>query len=70
MGDSLWDGSAATIMMYPVVPDHRRYTNKSGRDDFVTHMEMGLAGAWMKRMIHTTFRYKLQARVGWEMIPE
>jgi sulfide:quinone oxidoreductase len=70
MGDSLWDGSAATIMIYPVVPDFRRYPNDEGRDLFVTHMEMGLAGAWMKRMIHTTFMHKLQGRIGWRFIPE
>ncbi|MBE2202585.1 MAG: FAD-dependent oxidoreductase [Anaerolinea sp.] len=70
MGDSLWDGSAATIMIYPVVPDFRRYPNEEGRDLFVTHMEMGLSGAWMKRMIHTTFMHKLQARPGWKVIPE
>lgn len=70
MGDSLWDGSAATIMMYPVVPDNRKYPNEHGRDLFVTHMEMGLAGAWMKRMIHHTFIHKLQARTGWKIIPE
>ncbi len=53
MGDSLWDGGAATIMIHPVVPNRKKYPG-SGRDEFVTHMEMGLAGAWMKRMIHTT----------------
>ena len=70
MGDSLWDGSAAVIVVYPVVPDFRRYPNEAGRDLFVTDMEMGLAGAWMKRMIHTTFMHKLQGRVGWKLIPE
>lgn len=70
MGDSLLDGSAATIMIYPVVPDFARYPNEEGRDLFVTHMEMGLAGAWMKRMIHTTFMHKLQGRIGWRFIPE
>ncbi len=70
MGDSLWDGSAAVIMVYPVVPDNRRYPNDEGRDPFVTHLEMGLAGAWMKRMIHTTFMHKLQGRIGWKIIPE
>lgn len=70
MGDSLWDGSAATIMIYPVVPDFRRYPNEFGRDLFVTHMEMGLGGAWMKRMIHSTFMYKLKANPGWKIIPE
>ena len=70
MGDSLWDGSAATIMIYPVVPNHKEFPATHGRDAFVTHMEMGLAGAWMKRMIHHTFLHKLQGRVGWQFIPE
>jgi sulfide:quinone oxidoreductase len=70
MGDSLWDGSAAVIMIYPVVPDHTRYPNEHGRDLFVTDMEMGLAGAWMKRVIQTTFMHKLRGRVGWRYIPE
>ena len=70
MGDSLWDGSAAVIMIYPVVPDQTRYPNDQGRDLFVTHMEMGLAGAWMKRMIQTTFMHKLRGRAGWRFIPE
>jgi sulfide:quinone oxidoreductase len=70
MGDSLWDGSAAVIMIYPVVPDRQKYPNDQGRDLFVTHMEMGLAGAWMKRMIQTTFMHKLRGRVGWRFIPE
>ena len=70
LGDSLWDGAAATIVMYPVVPDFHRYPNEEGRDLFVSHMEMGLAGAWMKRMIHTTFMHKLQGRIGWQLIPE
>jgi len=70
MGDSLWDGSAATMILYPVVPDNRRFPDEHGRDLFVTHMEMGLAGAWMKRMIHTTFMHKFRARPGWKIIPE
>ena len=70
MGDSLWDGAAATIMIYPVVPDFKNYPNEEGRDLFVTHMEMGLAGAWMKRMLHTTFIWKLRARPFWRVIPE
>ena len=70
MGDSLWDGSAAVIVVHPVVPDMRRFPNEAGRDLFVTNMEMGLAGAWMKRMIHETFIWKLQGRPGWNIIPE
>jgi len=70
MGDSLWDGSAATIIIYPVVPDQRQYPNEEGRDTFVTHMEAGLAGAWMKRLIQTTFMYKFKGYPGWSIIPE
>ena len=70
MGDSLWDGSAATLIIYPVVPDMRRFPNEQGRDLFVTHMEMGLAGAWMKRMLHTTFIHKFKGNFGWKIIPE
>jgi sulfide:quinone oxidoreductase len=70
LGDSLWDGAAATIVIYPVVPDQRRYPNEAGRDLFVSHMEMGVAGAWMKRMLHTTFIHKLKGQIGWKLIPE
>lgn len=70
MGDSLWDGSAATILIHPVVPNLRKFPDSGGRDPFVTHMEMGLAGVWMKRLIHSTFMHKLQGRVGWRLIPE
>ncbi len=70
MGDSLWDGSAATIVVYPVVPNIKKYPHQNGRDRFVTHMEMGLSGAWLKRLLHTTFMHKFQARPGWKIIPE
>lgn len=69
MGDSLWDGSAAVIIAHPIVPDWKKYP-ESGRDMFVSDMEMGLSGAWMKRMIHTTFNHKLRGRMGWSLIPE
>ena len=70
MGDSLWDGSAAVVLTHPVVPDFRRYPNEEGRDLFVTHMEIGLSGAWMKRLIHTTFMYKYRGYPFWQIIPE
>jgi sulfide:quinone oxidoreductase len=69
MGDSLWDGSAAVIIANPIVPDWKTYP-ETGRDMFVSSMEMGLSGAWMKRMIHTTFNHKLRGRIGWSLIPE
>ncbi|NTW04236.1 MAG: NAD(P)/FAD-dependent oxidoreductase, partial [Oscillochloris sp.] len=70
MGDSLWDGEAAAIFMYPVVPDYTRFPGSHGRDPSVTHMEMGTSGAWMKRMVHETFMHKFKGRPGWQIIPE
>jgi len=70
MGDSLWDGQAAVIVVQPVVPDRRRYPNEAGRDLFSTHMEVGLSGAWMKMLIHYTFMYKFHGWPLWRLIPE
>ncbi len=70
MGDSLWDGSAVTIVMRPVVPDRKKFQNEYGRDLFISHLEMGLSGAWMKFMLHHTFMWKFKARPGWTLIPE
>ena len=69
MGNSMVDGSAAVILINPVVPNFKKYP-ETGRDVFASSMEMGLAGAWMKRMIHSTFMWKLQGRPGWSFIPE
>ncbi len=30
------------------MPDNRRYPNEDGRDQFVIHLEMALACAWIK----------------------
>lgn len=70
MGDSLWDGSAVTIVMRPVVPNPKQYQNEYGRDLFISHMEMGLAGAWMKFLLHHTFIWKFKGLPGWTLIPE
>jgi len=70
MGDSLWDGNAVVIVMQPVVPDRKTYKNEFGRDLFVSHLEMGVSGAWMKFMLHHTFIWKFKANPGWTLIPE
>ena len=70
MGDSLWDGNAVTIVMRPVVPDRKKFPNEYGRDLFISHMEMGVSGAWMKFMLHYTFIWKFKALPGWKLIPE
>ncbi len=70
MGDNLWDGNAVTIVMRPVVPNRTQYKNEYGRDLFISHLEMGLSGAWMKFMLHYTFIWKFKALPGWTLIPE
>jgi sulfide:quinone oxidoreductase len=70
MGASLWDGRAVVISVYPLAPDRGLHPNPTGRDLSVCYMEMGPSGAWMKRLIHETFMWKLRARPGWTTVPE
>lgn len=69
IGKSLWNGSASSMVMFPTVPDYDKYPDY-GRDLSITSMEVGLGGAWVKRILHTTFLYKMQANPGWTLIPE
>lgn len=69
MGKSLWNGSAAAIVMVPTARDYQRYP-KYGRDLSRSELDVGLAGAWTKRAMHSAFMWKLQARPGWSLIPE
>lgn len=69
MGKSLWNGSAASIIMSPVARDYERYP-QYGRDLKLCDVDVGLGGAWTKLMLHHTFMWKLQAKPGWQMIPE
>jgi sulfide:quinone oxidoreductase len=69
MGKSLWSGSAASIIMTPVARDFQKYP-KYGRDLALCDLDVGLSGAWTKRMLHSVFMWKLKARPGWQFIPE
>jgi sulfide:quinone oxidoreductase len=68
-GAGLTKGSAASMTMYPVVPDYQKYPN-SGRSVKDTYGELGLAGHWIKLLLHYMFIYKAKARFGWFLIPE
>jgi sulfide:quinone oxidoreductase len=70
MSDSLWGGAAVSVLVYPVVPNFLRFPNNYGRDERITHIEAGLSGAWIKRIIHTTMLYKMRSYPGWQIIPE
>ena len=69
MGKSMWNGSAASIVMVPVARDFEKYP-EHGRDINLCDLDVGLAGAWTKRMLHEAFMWKLQAKPGWQLIPE
>ena len=68
-GSGLRKGSAASMTMYPVVPDYLQYPN-TGRSLDDTYGEIGLAGHWIKLLLHYMFIYKAKGRFGWFLIPE
>jgi len=68
-GTGLLRGSAAAMTMQPVVPDWQKYPN-TGRNIAGTSGEIGLAGHWVKFMLHVLFLYKAKARPLWWLIPE
>jgi len=68
-GSDMLRGSAAAMTMHPVVPDWKKYP-KTGRDLKGTSGEIGLAGHWIKFMLHVLFIWKAKARPFWWLIPE
>lgn len=68
-GHGLTKGTAAAMTMYPVVPDYVRFPG-TGRSTKETYGEIGLAGHWIKAILHYMFIYKAKARPGWFLIPE
>jgi len=68
-GSNLLTGTAASMVVYPIVPDFQRYP-EYGRDLRRTFGEIGLAGHWIKVLLHHLFLYKARLRPGWSLIPE
>lgn len=68
-GTGFKKGSAASMTMYPVVPDWKEFP-ETGRSVKDTTGELGLAGHWLKYMLHVLFIYKAKARPFWFLIPE
>jgi sulfide:quinone oxidoreductase len=68
-GAGFTKGSAASMTMYPVVPDYDKFPGY-GRSLSETTGEIGLAGHWMKHLLHVMFIYKAKGKLGWSMIPE
>ncbi len=68
-GAGFFTGTAATMTVYPVVPDFQKYP-EYGRDLHLTFGEIGLAGHWVKLMLHYTFTYQAKMRLGWQLLPD
>ncbi len=68
-GANPFTGTAASMTVFPVVPDFDRYPGQ-GRDPKRTFGEIGLAGHWIKILLHHMFIYKAKMYPGWPLIPE
>ena len=68
-GAGLFSGTGASMTMFPIVPDFNKYP-ETGRDLKFTSGEIGLAGHWLKHILHYAFIYKAKANPGWFMVPE
>jgi sulfide:quinone oxidoreductase len=68
-GANPFRGTAASITVFPIIPDYERYP-EYGRDLDYTMGEIGLAGHWIKILLHHMFLYKAHLRPGWALIPE
>ena len=68
-GKGVFDGTAAAMTVYPVVPNFDKYPG-TGRDTDHTFGEIGLAGHWIKHILHFLFIWKAKLKFGWTMIPE
>jgi sulfide:quinone oxidoreductase len=67
--DSATKGAACTIGIYPVVRNRKLYPETDGRDLGASTVDMGLAGAWIKKGLHHAFLYKLSAKPMWKYMP-
>ncbi len=68
-GANPFSGTAASMTVYPIVPDFLRYP-ETGRDMDKTFGEIGLAGHWIKILLHHLFLYKAKLHPGWSFLPE
>lgn len=62
-------GSAISMTIFPIVPDYVKYP-ESGRNQKRTEGQMGLAGHWIKYVLHVAFKYKARLKPFWWLIPE
>ncbi len=67
-GYGLTNGAAATLTVFPIVPDYEKYP-EWGRNLNYTLGEVGLAGHWFKYVFHYLFMYIVNTRPLWHILP-
>uniref|UniRef100_Q3AS78 Sulfide-quinone reductase, putative n=1 Tax=Chlorobium chlorochromatii (strain CaD3) TaxID=340177 RepID=Q3AS78_CHLCH len=68
-GFGSFDGLGASMTLFPVVPDWNKYPDW-GRDMNYSLGEAGLAGHWLKFILHYLFFHKAKGYPFWWLIPE
>ncbi len=68
-GYGMRTGAAATMTVFPIVPDWDKYP-EYGRSMRFTMGEPGLAGHWMKLFMHYMFLHKAKGYPFWYLLPE
>jgi len=68
-GYGIRQGKAATMTVSPIVPDWDKYP-EWGRDLNATVGEVGLAGHWIKLLLHYMFLHKAKGYPFWWLLPE
>ncbi len=68
-GTGIISGSAVSLTMYPIIQNFERFP-ETGRDLKYTTGEIGLAGHWIKKLLHYAFIYKAKGNPFWKIVPE
>ena len=68
-GAGVLRGTAVSMTLYPIIPNFEKYPD-TGRQLKYTFGEIGLAGHWIKHLLHFGFIYKAKANPLWIAIPE
>jgi len=68
-GFGSFDGLGASMSVFPIVPDWDKYPDW-GRDMTYSIGEAGLAGHWLKIILHYLFFHKAKGYPFWYLIPE
>jgi sulfide:quinone oxidoreductase len=68
-GANPFTGTAVSMTVFPIVPDFQKYPPYGRHLDY-TFGEIGLAGHWIKILLHHMFLYKARLLPGWSLIPE